>query len=695
MRYLNVDENASLIATPLGERELEEAFIQGMAFLQSYPLQEAGGIERVIQLAFDLSKQRDLQAVATTTNVTAGFAARWRNTMWKPAAPVAAPIAEVREEKDSDDSSTDSDSEDEVPARGKPSIPSDIPTTQTSTLGSRLAETVWKGITNQAAMEPPPSPMSSSLSPSPDQSPAKVPISLPEPVEAPEPDASATSNKRSSGISLWNYAEKLRDSDAAATIAKVSTNWRVKAWDAWSKRGNPAEQNTSAGPSTLSPSWMPSPTNRASVDIRASPRVYDPKRSSLPERDHADEYSPPPRPAFFRPPRDSMLPSPRDTIPSPSPTGSDFSARSQGSHDSMKGRRESTGLSSSGTRIGGPRPLLLGSVPLITHSRSPTPVSMDAQFAHAVRERRPQHRSSQSSVSSLSPSEHSGRPRVMDTTISRVVPLNRKAPSPMARTRRPESLSSASSPSGSVLRLPADTSPESDDPHSIDRSQWRSAEALDDAASKGSPPPLPGTPPNASADSSVRVVVPETQRGSVVLSEFGEVDSASMSDRTPKVHRKMNSSLSRVQTDDSSDSSAHSQIPSRTARVRSKRHPPRLADIRTRENSKGSVSGERVPSPNTLAAPEWPEEGDATTPRAATFETSPSPSGSLRRTRKTSGESRTRKISTDGSSHPRRKVSSERREVKHKRESSAIEGDDEGYDDLLSAYESEDSVALR
>ena len=163
-------------------------------------------------------------------------------------------------------------------------------------------------------------------------------------------------------------------------------------------------------------------------------------------------------------------------------------------------------------------------------------------------------------------------------------------------------------------------------------------------------------------------------------------------DSTPKSHRKTNASLSRLQVDDSSDSSATPQvsIPSRVSRVSSKRYPPRLANLRQRADSKGAVI-DRTPSPNTLAAPEPPEDSDATTPKAANFEVSTSPSG--RRVRKLSNEGRTRKISNDGSTHSRRKVSSERRETKHKRDSSAVEGDDEGYDELLSAYESEDSMA--
>jgi len=53
-------------------------------------------------------------------------------------------------------------------------------------------------------------------------------------------------------------------------------------------------------------------------------------------------------------------------------------------------------------------------------------------------------------------------------------------------------------------------------------------------------------------------------------------------------------------------------------------------------------------------------------------------------------EPRTRKISSSSHSPRTRKVS-EGRSAKHV-DSAAEEGDDEGYDELLSAYESEDSV---
>jgi hypothetical protein len=112
---------------------------------------------------------------------------------------------------------------------------------------------------------------------------------------------------------------------------------------------------------------------------------------------------------------------------------------------------------------------------------------------------------------------------------------------------------------------------------------------------------------------------------------------------------------------------------------------------------------------NTLAPPEF---DNAVTPRAAAFNgtteqsptsfTSPiSPILPPIRTRKLSSEGRkaqgetseprARKISSSSHSPRTRKVS-EGKSAKHT-ESAAEEGDDEGYDELLSAYESEDSVA--
>ena len=107
---------------------------------------------------------------------------------------------------------------------------------------------------------------------------------------------------------------------------------------------------------------------------------------------------------------------------------------------------------------------------------------------------------------------------------------------------------------------------------------------------------------------------------------------------------------------------------------------------------------------------EWPrhEIEVVSTPRESRFESGePVPmsrklSRSPQRKKLSTGElEHQRKVSVDtirdyrqrkvSSGHRPRKVSTESREIpKKKRDSSAEEGDDEGYDELLSAYESED-----
>jgi hypothetical protein len=163
------------------------------------------------------------------------------------------------------------------------------------------------------------------------------------------------------------------------------------------------------------------------------------------------------------------------------------------------------------------------------------------------------------------------------------------------------------------------------------------------------------------------------------------LDSPLALEHTPKVSRKLNSALSKLQVDDSSDSSVVTLLPSRSARVKSKRLPPRLANMRSRDAKASPI--DRATSPNSLTA-EWPEEGDATTPKASSFEME-TPS---KRVRKHSGEGRVRKVSADGSTTRTRKISNDGSKPRRVRDSAAVEGDDEGYDELLSAYESEDSI---
>jgi len=145
--------------------------------------------------------------------------------------------------------------------------------------------------------------------------------------------------------------------------------------------------------------------------------------------------------------------------------------------------------------------------------------------------------------------------------------------------------------------------------------------------------------------------------------------------------------------EDTSDSSASGPANAPTiSRVRTKRYPQKPSNLRLGSGSRSNTLEDKTPSPNTLA-PEWPEVIGAT-PTAATFSsearatspTTPLSAGQVRKISSGSTESRSRKLSGDGPTRIR-KVSNEG--FRRKRESAANEGDDEGYDDLLSAYESE------
>jgi len=187
----------------------------------------------------------------------------------------------------------------------------------------------------------------------------------------------------------------------------------------------------------------------------------------------------------------------------------------------------------------------------------------------------------------------------------------------------------------------------------------------------------------------VSVQNPDHRRGSIVLSESQDSPvHASFEGR--KVGRKKTPPVAELEASEASDSSA--PMPSRGVRSRYKKVPARLAALRIQDDMQpNAVVEPSTPSPNNLA-PDSMDFDVASTPKAATFDINggtpiPPRSRSPRRLRKISTEGRdvrTRKISSEGRA---RKTSSEDRRVT---DSGAEEGDDEGYDDLLSAYESED-----
>ncbi|TFK91224.1 hypothetical protein K466DRAFT_660212 [Polyporus arcularius HHB13444] len=694
------DEVAAIPSTAFGERELEEAFIEGMAYLQKYPLEAVGGIEKVLQTAYDLASQRQASgSVQGANSNVAGLGARLRDTVWKGFSSRLEPHPE-------EEYSSEEETSDEYESEKPPPSPLSQQAAS-STLTSRLANTVWRGITNQSVGGPP----SPSPSPSPGTTPVPSPLSSPLPTSQSTPtmppkEAVANAAARAKSM-FWDYAEKINESDTAANLAKVTTNWRVKALDAWSKGGDKAPPSNLTPPpaSRSAPTLSSSQDHSRSISLTAiqtSLRPSDDKRGSMPIIDRSDAYSPPPRPAFFRPVRDSMfVASPISRSGEASPVSDSGSNGGYNLRASLTGYKLPENIPSHSPS--GPRPLLLNSYSLLTGSpaRSPVSPSADSRWADAVRAKRPStdHRASLSSVSSLSPSEPFRSKRAenrsdldSDGSTSRIVPINRhKSPSPMARaSRRMSSRHSASPPTPPKTHKHLPT--ESSAPEDQAQGGWARADAPDSPTTIPSPPP-PGTPDAVTTNvTDVRVQQPERQRGSVVLSESGDATFASPTEN--KLSRR-SATISRMSRDAENSDSSATEPNAKNPNLRRKRFPPRLQSLRTSHHST-----EPIPPLPSLDVPEDHDHEGATTPRAGSFDEQIGvPSSPRRRARKTSGEGdgtpgRTRKISAEGrtrkiSSESRRKVSAER-DTKHKRESAAVEGDDEGYNELLSAYESED-----
>ncbi|KAJ7452536.1 regulator of Vps4 activity in the MVB pathway-domain-containing protein [Mycena galericulata] len=626
------EENTSFPPpSPLRAWELGDAFVEGMSLLQLYPIEAAGGIDRLLQTASDLSHRRQEEG-KTTKNDNLTLGARWTSTVWRGLTnQMSSPdISPPESEDQRDDEEHNEDEADEsTDAERSPG------------LTSRLASTVWRGITNKTSMEPPPSPLTP-ISPMPPPSPIRSPWpSSQEEESESQPEAPVTAT-------IWNYAGKLKDSDAAATFAKVSSNWRAKALlGTWGVRGPSSPQSA--------PQGKPLPPEDEYVR-----RTDEGRHASLPTLRRPEMHSPPSRPAFFRPPRDSVIgPSSRPTSPPTSPLWSPqseggFLSRTRNLQDSLAALTRSQSPPQPVAKSG-PRPLLLGSSTVITTPPNrPESISGNAQLADGQWQHVPRgkghslQRDSQSSASSLSPLDVAGRgwrpnKSELDVIPSRRVALNRRSVSPMAPISRirPTSGSSAS------------TSPE-----------------------RGlSSPPIPSR-------LSITQRTPETN-GTIPVEDTNEYTKSNMLGLSLK-------------TGDTRDS----EVPLISPRIRSKRYPSRPANIRTEDLSRPKTVAEPQPSPQSLRV-DWPEQGpDAavTTPKATTFDdTSQLPGGR----RKSSGD-QTRKMSGDGNDDRTRKVSggSRSRKIssgtiraagKRNRDSAAEEGDDEGgYDELLSAYESED-----
>ncbi|KAF4614546.1 hypothetical protein D9613_002985 [Agrocybe pediades] len=641
----------------------QDMFLDSLSFLQNYNLELVGGIGRVLQTAMDLHHRREQLAITSQQPSIISIGARLKVNMWRGFG------------SQSSTSSNDSVSE----SRGRDSSDytdgSDTETsksTNRTSLASSISNTVWRGITNRSAMDDDsPTPPSPSPAPS---SPAMTSTNTLD--DQGTPNSSASS-------SIWNYADKIKESDAVATLSKVSTNWGVKSlWGSWSK-----------------PATQPSHSHSMSVASQPAPSIsrHNTDRHSLPVVESAPMTSPPPR--FISP---------------QSSTFHDLHSDSASNSGSILGRTRSI-LSKSRTPSpklpkSAPKPLLLSSNSLITaNQRHPRSVSDHTdlssthdtgEWADVMRTKQQHfHRDSQSSVSSLSPSDAFGRAPMSsrseqdsDPGSSRRVPLNRRSVSPMAPSFRIGHVRPSSSRASSV-------SSGIHSPPLLARSPLQESSLMENFPAKS----LKDIMDDHTTQSLTSVASTISHPGSAPERETDSSDTTSNEMVSSFVKPLRKHSGSALGSEDTEQSTSQGEGPSRVPKVRTKRFRP--ANLQIQEPRSRTTGEQKAPSPSNLTV-EWPGEDmdNITTPKASSFDSDDHPGRSPRRSRKLSASDlgRVRKSSTDtiveerprkiSTGHRSRKVSTGSREVQKKqRDSEAEEGDDEGYDELLSAYESEDA----
>ncbi|KDR81502.1 hypothetical protein GALMADRAFT_221365 [Galerina marginata CBS 339.88] len=660
LRISNIDQNTrSLWTTERSYRlppsqthgQSQDAFMDALYFLQAYKPKYVGGIERVLQTASELAQRREQESITAQPTMSLGT----RFKMWRSFALPAEVPTEPSKRQDHTNDET-----------GPP---------YQSNLAFQITDTLWKGFTNQTAMEdspPTPSPRSPSLSLS--QEPSVY--SITSKVDGTQSGPTSPSLQGSFGI--WGYAEKLKDSDTVATLSKVSSNWRAKgllgSWGISSlDRSNSSSQSIRNDKEDASQVHSNPTERRGSLPFADSPRVFSPPARLSPSE---DSFQNPP--GFSPPINGSLIGKTKSLIAmarSPPPTSKSA-----------------------------PKPLLLNSSTLITsgrrHPRSEnagsTPTLDPDEWADVMRTKRQHfHRDSQSSVSSLSPSDAFGRtPKSTrsdwesDPNPSRIIALNRRSVSPMAPTfrvghARPSSRNSSVS---SGLHSPP----------TLAKSPLQESNLINSQPISFPSDILGATPVKASVNTAL-------QTGSYSEQETDSSDTTS-NELPPPSRRPSRKKLGALHESEDTAYSVAIGLPARAPRVRSKRHP-RPANLQIQDGQRLRISAEqKTSSPSNLTV-EWPgdELENITTPKATSFDSDESPGlpKSPRRSRKPSSgdlerpnEEQPRKVS---GGHRTRKISAESREVpRNRRESEAEEGDDEGYDELLSAYESEDGPrALR
>jgi len=613
-------------STGLAEKA-EDTLLEGISLLQPFNLSNVGGIERVLQMASELSQRRSRESIARQANPS--LRDRFRVSMWEGFASQRIPSNEIPVDSEN---GTDSKNQDSSTAFGD------------SSLVSQITNTVWKGITNQTAMESPSTP------PSP-----TVPIQIPQS----EADQQTSSN-------LWSYAEKLKGSDTVATLSKMSSNWRARALlgssSGESLRPTSIVRNEKASHDHSMPS-------SGSCEEQDSPRTSSPYLMSTPNF----------------------------------PLETALESSSQQGDRSIIGKTRSLLSPARSPPLGpksGPKPLLLSST-LLTSGQNglkshrnlvnSTAILDTEEWADVMREKQHHmYRDSVSSASSLSPSDAYVRipkstksDRESDTSSSRIVSLNRRSVSPMANFRSAHGRMLSRNSSASSARFPG--------PPILSGSLLQESQTINGRITSKLPTILQTYPP-------------PSDRNASRAAAFGPKES----DSSDTASNEQPSSIMRLAS--SRPESEDAELSMKASRVRSRRYP-RATNLYIQADQNPHTSAEEKTSNSSQLSVEWPrkETEIVSTPKGSRFESeeyvgmprkvSRSPlrskklsTGEIERPRKASvdtiKDTRQRKVS-NGQRH--RKISTESREIpKNRRDSSAEEGDDEGYDELLSAYESED-----
>jgi len=645
--------------------------------LQAYPHGTLDNVERILQTANDLGNRRNLERSTTqpaTQPQTLGLGARIVDSMWKG----------FTNQVDDQDDSPESDLEkrDDGNETERPSGP-----TSGFTLSSVLGGLRQK---QQVVL-----PVKKELLPLPT-------------------DAEPTQPAPGPAGGLWNYAEKVKDSDAVATLSKVGTNWRARAATltigGWGRNTTPAaspgQYSSLSAHARVVSDHQPS---FGSGDRRASnvsdPLIYhQPSQHYSPSSIHADS------------PHDYSSSSTTSSSMTSSPAISPQNTGNQNPDSFVHKTKYLLSIAKSPvpTPRHSPRPLLLNSASPITSPTPPTthfsasrvPKTPDAsEWAEVMAmKKRAMRQESVSSISSLSPSEafKSGNRSDRDSdTGSRRVPLNRRSISPMIPNYR-------------LSQIHLRNTSTASDPFATSR-------LTPDSALRSPPPsaPLFEHNPRLSVNIESPVPSPAINSAPILLNTRKSASPQEMEPPGGSQKRFITPAVdaSGSTTDDSEPVQMQSNTVAigRQQRVRSKKYPSRPANLQIRDSfPKARTSIEQqTPSPSsasrTMLTVDYPgEEAElAATPRATNFigyaddrtpQRSVSPRMQRSRSREGSNESRNSQRRTPTEEVRPRKLSSNSRKVsagdrnsrRSRRESQADEGDDEGYDDLLSAYESEE-----